>query len=234
VKALCVSAIASKQGVDILSKTKGSNGEVRFGESDAATLLSIMRARRDVRGNRFTKQIVEEEKLKLILEAGISAPSVGYSQPWKFIVIRDEKIKDEISKNFEAENEKAKEIFKDKELYKELKLEGIKEAPINIAVLYEPSNEEVLGMTSIKTMGEYSVVCAVQNMWLMARALNIGLGWVSILDERKVLNELDAPKNSKLIAYLCIGYVDEFYQEPELKTLKWKSEKSLNECVVFK
>lgn len=207
---------------------------MRFSESDAAALLSIMRARRDVRGNRFTKQVVEQEKLELILEAGISAPSVGYSQPWKFIVIRDEKIKDEISKNFEAENEKAKEIFKDKELYKQLKLEGIKEAPINIAVLYEHPSEHTIGMTSIKIMGEYSVVCAVQNMWLMARALNIGLGWVSILDEKKVLNELDAPKNSKLIAYLCIGYVDEFYKESELKTLKWKSEKSLTECVSYK
>lgn len=207
---------------------------MRFSESDAAALLSIMRARRDVRGNRFTKQVVEKEKLELILEAGISAPSVGYSQPWKFIVIRDEKIKDEISKNFEVENQKAKEIFKDKELYKQLKLEGIKEAPINIAVLYEHPSEHTIGMTSIKIMGEYSVVCAVQNMWLMARALNIGLGWVSILDEKKVLNELDAPKNSKLIAYLCIGYVDKFYQESELKTLGWKDEKSLNECVSYK
>jgi len=207
---------------------------MRFNDGDTATLLKIMKARRDVRGNRFTQQAVEKEKLELILEAGISAPSVGYSQPWKFIIIQDKNIKDNILNNFEGENEKAKDIFKDKELYKQLKLEGIKEAPLNIAVLYEHPSEHTIGMTSMSAMGEYSVVCAVQNMWLMSRALNIGLGWVSILDEKKVLNELDAPKNSKLIAYLCIGYVDKFYHESELKTLGWKDEKSLNDCVTYK
>jgi 5,6-dimethylbenzimidazole synthase len=84
----------------------------------------------------------------------------------------------------------------------------------------------------MKKMGEYSVVCAVQNMWLMARALNIGLGWVSILDELKVLKSIDAPKNTRLIAYLCLGYVNEFLEEPELKSLGWKDEKSLKELVV--
>lgn len=205
-----------------------------FYENDAKRLLEIIKARRDVRGNRFIPKAIEDEKLNLILEAGISAPSVGYSQPWKFIVIQDTKIKNNILKNFEDENEKAKEIFQDRELYKKLKLEGIKEAPINIAMLYEPQVEETLGMTSMKQMGEYSVVCAIQNVWLMARSLNIGLGWVSILDEKKVLIELEAPKNAKLVAYLCLGYVDKFYDESELKTLGWKDEKRLSDCVVFK
>ena len=204
-----------------------------FSSKDAEILLEIIKARRDVRGNRFIDKRVEEEKLLLILEAGIHAPSVGYSQPWKFIVIQDNETKEKIVKNFNIENEKAKEIFKDKALYKKLKLEGIKEAPINIAVLYEEQAEAVLGMTSMKKMGEYSVVCAIENMWLMARALNIGLGWVSILDEQQVLKEIDAKMSTKLIAYLCLGYVDKFYEESELKTLEWKSEKELSECVVF-
>ena len=104
---------------------------------------------------------------------------------------------------------------------------------INIAVLYEPQGKHVLGMTSMKKMGEYSVVCAIQNMWLMSRALNIGLGWVSILDEQKVLKELKADKNSQLIAYLCLGYVDRFYEESELKTLGWKEEKKLKDVVEY-
>ena len=207
---------------------------MKFQDSDTKTLLNIMKARRDVRGNRFVDTEIESEKLEMILQAGISAPSVGYSQPWKFIVIKDTQIKENILKNFEDENNKAKEIFKDKELYKKLKLEGIKEAPINIAVLYEENEKDVLGSTSMKQMGEYSVVCAIQNMWLMSRALNIGLGWVSILDEEKVLKELGASKNAKLIAYLCLGYVDKFYEESELKTLGWKDEKLLDECVIFK
>ena len=207
---------------------------MRFNTDDTKRLLEIMKARRDVRGNRFVSTPVEDNKLSMILEAGISAPSVGYSQPWKFVIIKDGNIKENILKNFEDENDKAKEIFKDRELYTKLKLEGIKEAPINIAVLYDCEDKDVLGMTSMKQMGEYSVVCAIQNMWLMSRALNIGLGWVSILDEKKVLKELDTPKNSKLIAYLCIGYVDKFYEESELKTLGWKDEKLLSECVSYK
>ena len=82
-------------------------------------------------------------------------------------------------------------------------------------------------------MGEYSVVCAIQNMWLMARALNIGIGWVSILDENKLLQTINASKNMKLIAYLCIGYVDKFYKEPELKILNWDKEKSLQESLNY-
>jgi len=204
-----------------------------FSDADTKKLLEIMKARRDVRGNRFLSKEIEDEKLELILEAGISAPSVGYSQPWKFVVIKDEKIKENILKNFEDENDKAKEIFKEVDLYSKLKLEGIKETPINIAVFYEPQEKNVLGMTSMKKMGEYSVVCAIQNMWLMSRALNIGLGWVSILDEQKVLKELKADENSQLIAYLCLGYVDKFYQESELKTLGWKDEKKLKDVVEY-
>ena len=192
-------------------------------------LLELMQSRRDVRGYSFLDKKIPKDAIELILKAGISAPSVGYSQPWKFILIESEHIKKDVYKNFECENKKAKEIFKSSKLYKHLKLEGIKESPLNIAVLYELPQEEILGMTSMKSMGEYSVVCAVQNMWLMARSLNIGLGWVSILDEKKLLKTIKAPKHHKLIAYLCLGYVDKFKNEPELKTLKYKEEKSLNE-----
>ena len=206
---------------------------MNFSKEDKQVLLNIMKNRRDVRGNNFLNKKIPDEDVNLILEAGISAPSVGYSQPWKFVLIDDEGIKEEIRQNFDIENEKAKEIFKDKEIYKNLKLEGVKEAPINIAVLYENPNEPTIGMTSMGKMGEDSVVCAVQNMWLMARALNIGLGWISILDEQKALSTLNAPKNTQLIAYLALGYVDEFYKEPELKTVKWKEEKKLDDCVVL-
>ena len=203
-----------------------------FSSTQIQTLQDIIMARRDVRGNNFLSKEIPAQDLEKILLAGVHAPSVGYSQPWKFVIIDDEKIKEEVRKNFDIENEKAKSIFKDKEIYKELKLEGVKEAPINIAVFYENPNEATIGMTSMEKMGEYSVVCAVENMWLMARALNIGLGWISILDEEKVLKTLKAPKGTQLIAYLALGYVDEFYKEPELKTVKWKDEKTLEECVM--
>ena len=206
---------------------------MNFTPDDAQTLQNIIKARRDVRGNRFIHTPIEEQKLRTILEAGLHAPSVGYSQPWKFVVITDDTIKQALVENFTQENKKAKNIFANSPLYHKLKLEGIVEAPINIAVLYEPKEDAVLGMTSMSKMGEYSVVCAVENMWLMARALNIGIGWVSILDEKKVLKTLHVKPKTQLIAYLCVGYVDKFYNESELKTLGWDKEKVFEECVKF-
>ena len=205
---------------------------MKFSKEQIQTLQDIILTRRDVRGFSFLDKKIPQDDLDKILEAGVHAPSVGYSQPWKFVIIDDDKIKQEMRDNFDVENEKAKKIFEHKKIYKELKLEGITEAPLNIAVFYELPNEPTIGMTSIEKMGEYSVVCAVQNMWLMARALDIGLGWISILDEKKVLKTLNAPDNHQLIAYLALGYVDKFYDEPELKTVKWKDEKTMQECVI--
>jgi 5,6-dimethylbenzimidazole synthase len=204
---------------------------MNFTPGDTQTLLDIMRSRRDVRGNSFLATPLEEEKIELILQAALAAPSVGYSQPWEFILINDTAIKEKIHKNFCAENEKAKEIFAKKEKYRELKLEGIREAPLNIAVLYSPRDEPVLGTTSMQKMGEYSVVCAIENMWLMARSLDIGMGWVSILNEKSLLKTLNAPPQKQLIAYLCLGYVSSFASEPELKTLKWEKEKQRSELL---
>lgn len=206
---------------------------MNFTNNDATKLLEIIKSRRDVRGNHFISKPVEDEKLSLILEAGLSAPSVGYSQPWEFVVITNKDIKQKVIKNFQKENEKAKEIFKDKELYKNLKLEGIEKTPINIAIIYNRPNKDILGMTSMQKMGEYSVVCAVQNMWLMARALNIGIGWVSILDEKQLLKDINKDENSTLVAYLCVGYVDTFLKEPELKTLGWEDKKEKNSVIDF-
>jgi 5,6-dimethylbenzimidazole synthase len=194
-------------------------------------LLELMLSRRDVRGSSFLSTAIQQEHLDLILKSALAAPSVGYSQPWEFILIHDDTTKDKIYKNFKKENTKAKDVFKEKALYQDLKLEGIKEAPLNIAVLFKENEETILGTTSMDKMGEYSVVCAIQNMWLMARSLEIGMGWVSILDEKEVLQTLHVPPSRKLIAYLCLGYVKAFQKEPELKTLKWEKEKSLKDLI---
>jgi len=205
-----------------------------FTPDEQTVLQQIMQLRRDVRGNRFTDQPIHDEELEKILLAATSAPSVGFSQPWEFVIVRDDGIKSQVASVFASENDKAKKQFSEKQSkYAQLKLEGIKEAPINIAVFYKPSNEPVLGQTSIPEMGEYSVVCAVQNMWLMARALNIGLGWVSILKPSSIKKILRAPTENKLVAYLCLGYVDEFLVKPELETLKWQDKKSLSSVIQY-
>jgi len=204
---------------------------LRFTELDQSILKNIINSRRDVRGNNFLSKNIKKKKINKILEAGLHAPSVGFSQPWKFLVIEDDKIKQKVYKNFNQAYDKSKKHFKDKELYSTLKLEGIKETPINIAVFYKKPTKKILGQTSSKKMGEYSVVCAIQNMWLMARALNIGIGWVSILDHKKVQKTLKVSDKYKLVGYLCVGYPKKFLDNPELETLKWEKKKKRKKVI---
>lgn len=206
----------------------------KFTPENIETLEQIILARRDVRGNRFINTSISKEDLDKILFAGVNAPSVGFSQPWEFVVIKDLKIRNKIKDSFFEENEKAKTLFKGKkaDAYTQLKLEGIVESALNIAVFYKPSEHPVLGQTSMKEAGVYSVVCAIQNMWLMARALNVGLGWVSILNENNVKTILNAPDDRQLIGYLCLGHVDKFYENPELERLKWEKRKNINDVVI--
>ncbi|MBN2870663.1 MAG: 5,6-dimethylbenzimidazole synthase [Campylobacterales bacterium] len=195
------------------------------------TLMRLMASRRDVRGNRFSDRPIDDAILRQILEAANAAPSVGFSQPWQFVIVKDAAKREAVYREFVHENEKAKKIFRTHALYPSLKLEGIRESYANIAVLYQKSSNAVLGQTTRKKTGEYSVVCAIQNLWLMARAYNIGIGWVSILRNKKVKKILGIGEEYKLVAYLTIGYVNEFAEEPELLTLGWETKKSLDEVV---
>jgi len=204
---------------------------MKFTKKQSSILSDIILHRRDVRGNNFLSKKIKKKDITAILNAGIHAPSVGFSQPWKFIVVEDKKIKNKIYNNFKKSYEKSKKHFKERELYNSLKLEGIKETPLNIAVFYKKPTKKVLGQTSSKKMGEYSVVCAIQNMWLYARSLNIGLGWVSIINHKKVQKILDVGDEYKLIGYLCVGYTKQFLDTPELETLQWEKKKELQEVV---
>lgn len=206
-----------------------------FSENEAKVLEEIILHRRDIRGNRFLQTPISETVIEKILFAALNAPSVGFSQPWEFVIVKDQEIKEQIKQNFNEENQKGAACFKDEKhrQYLQLKLEGITEAPVNIAVFYKPSKDPILGQTSMKEMGLYSVVCAVQNMWLMARALNIGIGWVSLINHRKVKSILNAPKENRLIAYLCIGYVSEFLTQPELEILQWEKKKILQNVIFY-
>jgi len=197
----------------------------------AKSLAHIIKARRDIRGNNFLATKIPKKSIEKIIEAGLNAPSVGYSQPWKFVIVEDDDTKARVYENFVTEYEKSKKHFKNRPMYEQLKLEGIKETPINIAVFYQKSSHKILGQTSQKKMGEYSVVCAIQNMWLMARSLNIGMGWVSILKPKKIKKILGVSADYKLVGYLCVGYVKAFPKEPELETLKWEKKRNYQEIV---
>ena len=207
---------------------------MKFSKKDLKVLNKIISSRRDVRGNNFIPKNISKKKLNCILDSALNAPSVGYSQPWRFIIVDKEK-KDLVYNHFSKVYEKSKELFKDKPLYKDLKLEGIKESNINIAVYYKKSKKNILGQTYMKRAGEYSVVCAILNMWLTARALNIGMGWVSILKPKEINKIFNINKKDyKFIGYLCFGYTKEFYDEPELKKLGWKKKKKKNNLILNK
>ena len=211
-----------------------SNKNQQFTRDDSEALRQIMNARRDVRGNRFLPTPIPQDELDKIYDAALSAPSVGFSQPWEFITVTDRAARQTIADSFTIENDKASVMFdaQKSQQYQSLKLEGILQSPLNIAVFYNPKKGPVLGQTSMPEMGRYSVVCAVQNMWLMARSLNIGIGWVSILNPEHVKSVLNAPQDRELIAYLCVGYVDKFYDKPELETLKWEARKQTQQVIL--
>jgi 5,6-dimethylbenzimidazole synthase len=206
---------------------------MKFNKKEQNILANIIHHRRDIRGNNFESKKIKKKYINQILHSALKAPSVGFSQPWKFVIIKDDKTKDKIYNNFTKEYEKSKAHFKNRPIYESLKLEGIKETPINIAVYYKKSNTKILGQTSQKKMGEYSVVCAIQNMWLTARSLNIGLGWVSILKPKKINKILNVPKDYVLVGYLCVGYPKKFFTTPELETLKWNDKVKLNNIVTW-
>ena len=207
---------------------------MKFNNKQSKILEDIIISRRDIRGNNFRSKKIKNKNINKILEAGINAPSVGFSQPWRFVVIKDDNIKNNIYKNFKKEYKKSKRYFKNRPIYKTLKLEGIKESPVNIAVYYKRNNTKILGQTTQKSMGKYSVVCAIQNMWLMARSLNIGIGWVSIIKPKNVNKVLDLSNEYKLVGYLCVGYPKKFLNSPELELLKWDKKRKFKEVVSFK
>jgi 5,6-dimethylbenzimidazole synthase len=183
-------------------------------------------SRRDIR-QEFKAAPIPDDVLARILDAAHHAPSVGYMQPWDFIVIKDNEIKKAIKSEFEKANKEAaaKISGKRKEKYESLKLEGITESPINICVTCDRNRTGnfVIGKTHIPDMDIYSTVCAIHTIWLAARSENIGVGWVSIIDNDKIQDILKIPKDIIPIAYLCVGYVTQFSDKPDLEKAGWLS-----------
>ena len=192
--------------------------------------------RRDVRGQ-FLPDPIPDEVLGRILRASHHAPSVGFMQPWDFIVVRDPAVKHRVWEAFQTANREAAEKFDDERrpIYRTLKLEGILEAPVGICITCDRkrSGPVVIGRTHQGEMDLYSAVCAVQNLWLAARAENIGVGWVSILRHRDLRAALDIPSSIWPIAYLCVGYVSHFFARPELESAGWLPRMPLREVLWF-
>jgi len=207
-----------------------------FTNEEKNGLYKAIYSRRDVRSH-FTSRLIEDEILSRILNAAHHAPSVGFSQPWNFILIKDSQTKARIKKSFIEEKERSSQLLEEpkKAKYLSFKLEGIVESPVNLCVTYDPSKfgPFVIGRSSIPEAGLYSVCCAIQNLWLAARTEGVGLGWVSILSNDVLKEVLDLPSHVVPVAYLCLGYVDEFAPKPDLETAGWLPRLDLKDVIYF-
>jgi len=207
-----------------------------FSEQEKRGLYKAIYSRRDVRSH-FNSKPINDDILSRILHAAHHAPSVGFSQPWNFILIKDTNTKKKIKESFEKEKNRSSQLVEEpkRSKYLSFKLEGILESTVNLCVTYDPSKfgPFVIGRSSIPEAGLYSVCCAIQNLWLSARTEGVGLGWVSILSNDTLKEILDIPEHVVPVAYLCLGYVDDFAKKPDLETAGWLPRLELKDVVYF-
>ena len=206
--------------------------------SEKEGLYKAIFSRRDVRTH-FVSLEIPDDVLLRILNAAHHAPSVGFSQPWNFVLIKDKTIRQKVKESFVRERDRSIAMLDGNEQrqkqYISLKLEGILESAINICVTYDPTRfgPFVLGRTSIEETGVYSVACAIQNLWLAARAEGVGVGWVSILANEDLWKILAIPEHVRPVAYLCLGYVSEFAAKPDLERAGWLPRMDLADVVCY-
>jgi len=210
------------------------NSDINFSEQERESFYKVIYSRRDVRSN-FTSEQIDDQVLMRILKAGHHAPSVGFSQPWNFILVKNIETREKIKESFENEKARSSKLIKDprRSKYLSYKLEGILESSIKVCVTYDPtkSGPFVIGRTSIPETGTFSVCCAVQNMWLAARTEGIGVGWVSILSNETLRDVLNIPDHVVPVAYLCLGHVSKFEPRPDLETSGWLPRLKLDDVI---
>ncbi|MFF2652388.1 nicotinate-nucleotide--dimethylbenzimidazole phosphoribosyltransferase [Streptomyces sp. NPDC058045] len=202
-----------------------------YDEAEREAVLRVMRERRDIR-NGFRPDPIPHEVLLRVLEAAHTAPSVGHSQPWDFVVIRSADTRRTMHDLAMRQRDAyAKSLPKGRaKQFKELKIEAILETPVNIVVTADPTRggRHTLGRHTQPQMAPYSSALAVENLWLAARAEGLGVGWVSFFDEPELVRALGLPEHLDVVAYLCVGYVDEFPAEPELVQAGWSKRRPLS------
>ncbi|MFJ8138092.1 nicotinate-nucleotide--dimethylbenzimidazole phosphoribosyltransferase [Streptomyces sp. NPDC096013] len=202
-----------------------------YDDAEREAVLKVMRERRDIR-NGFRSDPIPHDVLLRVLEAAHTAPSVGHSQPWDFVVIRSAETRRNMHELAQSQREAyAKSLPKGRaKQFKELKIEAILDTPVNIVVTADPTRggRHTLGRHTQPQMAPYSAALAVENLWLAARAEGLGVGWVSFFDEREMVRALGLPEHLEVIAYLCVGYVDEFPDEPELMQAGWSKRRPLS------
>jgi 5,6-dimethylbenzimidazole synthase len=207
-----------------------------FDAAFRARFRDLVLWRRDVR--RFRKDPIPRERIDALLELASHAPSVGLSQPWRFVYVDSPDRRQAVIKSFTEANERALSGYSGEKhtIYATLKLEGLKEAPVHLAVFSDDATKtgSGLGQQTMRETVHYSIVAAVQTLWLGARADGIGMGWVSILDPKDVKRALDVPPTWNLVAYLCLGFPVEEHLDPELERHGWEVRTDMKDLVFFR
>ncbi|MFB7244894.1 5,6-dimethylbenzimidazole synthase [Streptomyces populi] len=222
-----------EEGTAVVEEVRESTGPAAPGFNDAEreAVLRVIRERRDIR-NGFRDDPIPHDVLLRVLEAAHTAPSVGHSQPWDFVVIRSAETRRSMHELAQRQREAyAKSLPKGRaKQFKEMKIEAILDTPVNVVVTADPTRggRHTLGRHTQPQMAPYSAALAVENFWLAARAEGLGVGWVSFFDEREMVRALGLPDHLEVVAYLCVGYVDEFPEEPELMQAGWSKRRPLS------
>lgn len=203
-----------------------------FSVAERETLHKIIAARRDMR-HFLPGQTVDKEVLERIMTAAHMAPSVGLMQPWRFIHIRNNTLRENIAQQVDEEiQHTANALSERKSEFLKLKVAGIRECAELIAVIRAPDDGTILGRRTLpEEMALCSTACAIQNLWLAARAENLGLGWVSLFNPDALAALLNCPKGALPIALLCLGPVKQFYAKPMLSETGWREAKTLDSVV---
>lgn len=210
------------------------NAPTPFDEAFRLRLRDLLIWRRDVR--RFRADPLPEGTLERLIEIACLAPSVGLSQPWRFIVVDDPGRREAVREAFKGCNADALKSYTGERAttYAALKLAGLEEAPCQFAVFADRTTlvGHRLGRRTMPELIEYSVVVAISMMWLAARAEGIGMGWVSILDPARMNDMLDVPNSWRFIGYFCLGYPQIESDRPELERAGWERRRSSQACVL--
>ena len=208
--------------------------EPNFDDAFRVQFEELLKWRRDVRS--FRSDPIDPRLLEHLICLASLAPSVGYSQPWRFVLIESAECRKFVQANFEKCNREALNSYEGEKarLYASLKLAGLRDAPVQLAVFLSRDTRRGsgLGRVTMPETLEYSAVLAVHTLWLAARTYGLGLGWVSILDPLEVNHRLNVPCDWKLIAYLCIGYPREDNSSPELLRRGWEATLALTQLLL--
>jgi 5,6-dimethylbenzimidazole synthase len=215
-------------------KNRAMNGHAPFDDAFRARLHDLLAWRRDVR--RFRSDPLPAGTLERLFEVAALAPSVGLSQPWRFIVVDDPARRAAVRDVFAACNAEACASYAGERTarYAALKLEGLREAPCQFAVFTDHGTTagHGLGRRTMPETADYSAVAAIAMMWLAARAEDIGMGWISILDPARMNDILDVPKSWRFIGYFCVGYPQDESDRPELDRAGWERRRDAQACVL--